>query len=73
MHQRQQTITVETIEDAVVEADETFTVSLSVSGTSGAVTAADTATGTINDDDGGTAGNDGGTTGDDGGTTGDEA
>ena len=68
-----QTFTVATTEDEVVEADETFTVSLSVSGTSGAVTAADTATGTINDDDGGTAGNDGGTTGDDGGTTGDDA
>ena len=48
----QQTIAVETVEDAVVEADETFTVSLTVSGTSTTVTATDTATGTITDDDG---------------------
>ncbi len=52
----QQTITVETVEDAVVEADETFTVSLAVSGASTTVTATDTATGTITDDDGGTTG-----------------
>ena len=47
----QQTFTVATTEDADVEADETFTVSLAVSGTSETVTASDTATGTIIDDD----------------------
>ena len=45
------TFTVATTDDAVVEPDETFTVSLTVSGTSAAVTATDTATGTIVDDD----------------------
>ncbi len=45
------TFTVATTEDTAVEADETFTVSLSVSGTSASVTT-DTATGTITDDDG---------------------
>ncbi len=48
-----QTFTVQTIEDTTVEADETFTVSLSVSGTSASVRATDTATGTITDDGGG--------------------
>ena len=46
------TFTVSTTEDAVLEADETFTVGLSVSNSS--VTATDTGTGTINDDDGAT-------------------
>ena len=46
-----QTFTVSTIEDAVVEGNETFTVGLSVSGTSLSVSASDTGTGTINDDD----------------------
>ena len=45
------TFTVSTDEDAVLEADETFTVGLSVSGTTLSVTASDTGTGTINDDD----------------------
>ncbi len=45
------TFTVPTVEDAVAEPDETFTVSLSVSGTSAAVVATDMATGTIDDDD----------------------
>ena len=45
------TFTVSTTEDAVLEADETFTVGLTVSGTSLGVTATDTGTGTINDDD----------------------
>ena len=45
------TFTVSTKEDQVVEADETFTVSLTVSGTSLTVTSTDTGTGTINDDD----------------------
>ncbi len=44
-----QTFTVATIEDEEAEADETFTVSLAVSGTAASVTAADTATGTITD------------------------
>ena len=52
----EQTFTVATTGDEVVEADETFTVSLSVSGTSTTVTATDTASGTITDDDGGTTG-----------------
>ena len=39
------TFTVATTEDTAVEADETFTVSLAVSGTSLTVTATDTATG----------------------------
>ena len=56
-----QTFTVATIEDKVAEDDETFTVSLAVSATSASVTASDTATGTILDDDGaiesGTEGN----------------
>ena len=47
-----QTFTVATTEDADAEDDETFTVDLSVSGTSETVTATDTATGTIADDDG---------------------
>ena len=46
-----QTFTVATTEDTSVEADETFTVSLAVSGTSASVTATDTATGTITNDD----------------------
>ena len=46
-----QTFTVVTTEDADAEPDETFTVRLSVSGTSLPVTTADTATGTITDDD----------------------
>ena len=46
--------TVSTTEDAVLEANETFTVGLSVSGTSLSVTASDTGTGTINNDDGAT-------------------
>ena len=45
------TFTVSTTEDAVLEADETFTVGLSVSGTSLSVTATDTGTGTIDNDD----------------------
>ena len=52
----QQTITVETVEDAVLEADETFTVSLGVSGALSGVTVGDPATGTITDDDDGTTG-----------------
>ena len=47
-----QTFTVATIEDADAENDETFTVSLAVSGTQATVTATDTATGTITNDDG---------------------
>ena len=43
--------TVATTEDVVAEAAETFTVGLTVSGTTATVTATDTATGTINDDD----------------------
>ena len=50
-----QTFKVATGEDAVVEADETFTVGLSVSGTTATVTATDTGTGTITDDDGSAA------------------
>ena len=46
------TITVSTTEDAVVEANETFTVGLTVSGTSLSVTDTDTGTGTVNNDDG---------------------
>ena len=46
-----QTFTVATTEDAVLEADETFTVDLTVSATSLTVTATDTGTGTITDDD----------------------
>ena len=45
------TFTVSTDEDAVLEADETFTVGLSVSGAPTGVTVTDTGTGTINDDD----------------------
>ena len=60
-----QTFAVATTEDEIVEGNETFTVSLNVSGTSTAVTAADTAAGTITDDDGGKTGDDGGKTGDD--------
>ena len=40
-----------TTEDTDVEPNETFTVGLTVSGTTATVTATDTATGTINDDD----------------------
>ena len=47
----QKTFTVATAEDEVVEYDETFTVSLAVSGTTETVTATDTATGTITNDD----------------------
>ena len=43
--------TVSTINDAVLEANETFTVGLSVSGTTLSITATDTGTGTINDND----------------------
>ena len=46
------TFTVSTTEDAILEANETFTVDLSVSGTTLSITATDTGTGTINDDDG---------------------
>ena len=48
-----QTFTVATIEDTDVEANETFffTVGLSVSGTTHSITASDTATGTITNDD----------------------
>ena len=46
-----ETFTVSTTEDAVLEGNETFTVGLSVSGTSLGVTATDTGTGTINDDE----------------------
>ena len=46
-----QTFTVDTTEDTDVEADETFTVGLAVSGTTATVTATDTATGTIHDDE----------------------
>ena len=46
-----QTFTVSTTQDALLEGDETFTVGLSVSGTSQTVTATDTGTGTIQDDD----------------------
>jgi len=46
-----QSFTVATTEDAFVEGDETFTVSLSVAGTSAPVTDTDTATGTITNDD----------------------
>ena len=49
-----QTFTVKTTEDTVVEGAETFTVGLSVSGTSHSVTSTDTGAGTINDDDGAT-------------------
>ena len=45
------TFTVSTTEDAVLEANETFTVGLTVSGTTHSVTASDTGTGTINNDD----------------------
>ena len=45
------TFTVATTEDTTIEPDDTFTVSLSVSGTSATVTASDTATGTIRNDD----------------------
>ena len=45
------TFTVATTEDALVEGDETFTVGLTVSGTTATVTASDTATGTIRNDD----------------------
>ena len=50
-----ETFTVSTTEDAVLEGNETFTVGLSVSGTSLGVTATDTGTGTINDDESGAA------------------
>ena len=46
-----QTFTVDTTDDAVVEGDETFTVGLSVSGTTRPVTATGTGTGTIQDND----------------------
>ena len=45
------TFTVATTEDQAVEAGETFTVNLAISGTNATVTATDTATGTINNDD----------------------
>ena len=50
-HGETQTFTVATTEDEVVELDKTFTVGLTVSGTTETVTATDTATGTITDDD----------------------
>ena len=46
-----QTFSVPTVEDAVEESDETFTVSLAVSGTTAVVAATDTAAGRIVDDD----------------------
>ena len=46
------TLKVATTEDAAVESNETFTVSLAVSGTTVSVTATDTGTGSITDDDG---------------------
>ena len=46
------TFTVATIEDALVEGNETFTVGLTVSGTTETVTATDTGIGSIRDDDG---------------------
>ena len=46
-----QTFTVSTTEDTYVESDETFTVSLSVSGAPSGVTFSDTGTGTIDDDE----------------------
>ncbi len=49
----EQTFSVATIEDEVVEAAETFSVSLAVSGTTAKVTGTVTATGTIVDDDAG--------------------
>ena len=49
-----QTFTVSTTEDAVLEDNETFTVGLSVSKAPSGVTASDTGTGTINNDDGAT-------------------
>ena len=45
------TFTVSTTEDAVLEADETFTVGLTVSNAPGGVTSSDTGTGTIDNDD----------------------
>ena len=45
------TFSVSTTEDTEVEANETFTVGLAVSGTTHSVTATDTATGTITNDD----------------------
>ena len=45
------TFTVSTAQDAVVEADETFTVGLTVTNAPSGVTATDTGTGTINNDD----------------------
>ena len=51
----QKTFTVTTTEDTAVEPDETFTVGLAVSGTTDTVTATDTATGTIANDDGSAA------------------
>ena len=49
-----ETFTVSTTEDAVLEADETFTVGLTVSGTTLSITSTDTGTGAINNDDGAT-------------------
>ena len=49
-----QTFTVSTTEDAVLESAETFTVGLSVSNAPNGITATDTGTGTINNDDGAT-------------------
>ena len=46
-----QTFTVATTEDDVLETDETFTVALTVSGTTKTVTGTDTATGTIRNDE----------------------
>ena len=51
MRNETRTFTVATTQDADAEFDETFTVSLRVSGTQATVSAAGTATGTITDDD----------------------
>ncbi len=50
-----QSFTVTTTDDAVVEGEETFTVSLAVSGTAAPVTGTGTGIGTITDDDGSAA------------------
>ena len=47
----QQPFGVDTTQDDYPEVDETFTIGLAVSGTSATVTATDTATGTIDDED----------------------
>ena len=50
-----QTFAVSTIDDAILESTETFTVGLTASNTSSGVNALDTGTGTITDNDGGAA------------------